>query len=115
MGWGSPTLLTSLSLSSSWRIFALCLGPLAAAQQVVLIAVSTELTQRIPEADVGLMLGVDMALFSATGVVTPIAAAKLARRFGFVAVPLAGAALAASTVVGMVLHEWLRERHADLD
>lgn len=106
--WVAPTMASGLSLTATWRTFTFCLGPLAAAQQVVLIAVSTDLTKSVPQADTGLVLGIDMALFSATGVATPIAAAKLARRFGFAAVPLAGAALAASTVGSLVLREWLR-------
>jgi len=79
---------------ASWRAFALWIGPMAAAQQVVQVALTVELSLRAPQQDLGLLLGVDAAAYSLSGIATPIAAAWLVERHGFAAVPLVSASTA---------------------
>merc|ERR1712084_49411 len=98
----STSALTNHSHLSCWS-FAFWVGPLGAANQVLFNTMITGLSRIAPQDDVGLTLGVHASLTSASGIVTPLVAAGLMKHHGFVAVPLAGAVLASTTVGTMLL------------
>lgn len=92
----APMYATSLTATPSahqFLAFAIWVGPLAAAQQVVINTTASQLSKIAPPEDIGLTLGVDWALFSASGIVTPLVSSVLMQRYGFAAVPLAGAGI----------------------